>query len=118
MLTNFIYASGPLGDFYQYSTNLVNVGSVPNASLVGLYHYTTTTNQTKETTSILDIGYHYVATDGSGNPIDTDGDGIPDYWEDTNGNGNGGDDATSSQTYNSPNGLVSGSGLQVFTPLK
>jgi hypothetical protein len=28
-----------------------------------------------------------VAVDSSGNPIDTDGDGIPDYEEDANGNG-------------------------------
>jgi hypothetical protein len=41
----------------------------------------------KETNSIVDIGYHYVALNGSGQPVDTDGDGIPDYVEDANGNG-------------------------------
>ena len=40
-----------------------------------------------EGTSTVDIGYHYVATDAYGNPLDTDGDGIPDYIEDANGNG-------------------------------
>ena len=40
----------------------------------------------KETNSIVDRGFHYVATT-NGVPIDTDGDGIPDYVEDTNGNG-------------------------------
>ena len=35
----------------------------------------------------MDIGYHYVATDPGGNPLDTNGDGNPDYLEDANGNG-------------------------------
>ena len=35
----------------------------------------------------MDIGYHYVATDAYGNPLDSNGDGIPDYLEDVNGNG-------------------------------
>jgi hypothetical protein len=87
VLTNFTYQSGLLGDFYQPTNSLlINTGSV-TADLTTLYHYTTTTNQVKETNSIVDIGYHYVVVDGSGNPIDTDGDGIPDYLEDANGNG-------------------------------
>jgi len=78
---------GPLGDFYQPTNSvLINAGST-NASLVGLYHYTTMTSQEKEGDSVVDIGYHYVAVDGNGDPIDTDDDGIPDYFEDTNGNG-------------------------------
>jgi len=44
-------------------------------------------SQVPETNSIVDIGYHYVATDAYGNPLDTNGDGIPDYLEDANGNG-------------------------------
>jgi hypothetical protein len=36
---------------------------------------------------VLDISYHYVAVDTNGNPIDTDGDGISDYIEDSNGDG-------------------------------
>jgi len=35
----------------------------------------------------VDIGYHYVAVDTNGIPFDTNGDGIPDYLEDINGNG-------------------------------
>jgi hypothetical protein len=35
----------------------------------------------------VDIGYHYVATDTNGIPLDSNGDGIPDYIEDANGNG-------------------------------
>jgi hypothetical protein len=41
----------------------------------------------KETNGRLDIGYHYVAVDAYDNPYDSDGDGIPDYIEDANGNG-------------------------------
>jgi len=88
VLTNFTYATGPLGAFYQYSTNLVDKGSVTNAGLRALYHYTTQTNQVKEANSKLDIGYHYVAGNSvTGVPTDTDGDGLADYFEDTNGNG-------------------------------
>lgn len=80
------YQNGPLGGFYQGSTNLVDEGST-NANYLTLFHYTTHTNQMKETNSIVDIGYHYVAVDNNGNPFDTDGDGVPDYLEDANGNG-------------------------------
>jgi hypothetical protein len=31
--------------------------------------------------------YHYVATDAYGNPLDSNGDGTPDYLEDANGYG-------------------------------
>ncbi|MDB6020106.1 MAG: hypothetical protein JWR19_4595 [Pedosphaera sp.] len=85
VLTNFVYTNGPLGSFYQVSTNLHDAGST-TADLVSLYHYTTTANQVKETNSIVDIGLHYVATT-NGVPIDTDGEGLADYFEDTNGNG-------------------------------
>jgi hypothetical protein len=91
VLTNFTYAVGPLGNFYQYSTNLIDRGSM-TADLTGLYHYTVLTNlvgglEIKETNSVVDIGYHYVAVDNNGIPIDTDGDGLADYFEDVNGNG-------------------------------
>ncbi len=81
------YQTGPLGSYY-YPTNLtslINAGST-TADQVGLYHYTTTTNQVKETNSTVDIGFHYVAVT-NGVPFDFDGDGIPDYLEDANGNG-------------------------------
>lgn len=82
------YQSGLLGEFYQpVNSPLVNAGST-TANQVGLYHFTTQTNQVKETNSIVDIGYHYVATDAYGNPLDADGDGLSDYFEDSNGNGN------------------------------
>ncbi|MGA2866767.1 MAG: hypothetical protein ABSF95_20020 [Verrucomicrobiota bacterium] len=118
------YQAGPLGGYYLPTNSvLINAGSM-SAANVGLYHYTVTTNlmnnlQIKETNTVVDVTYHYVATDASGNPIDTDSDGTPDYLEDTNGDGvyNTGD-LSDWKTYNSPNGLTSGSGLQVFTPLK
>jgi hypothetical protein len=88
VLTNFTYQAGPLGNYYQPTNSaLINAGSVTNAGLVGLYHYTTTTNQVKETNSVVDIGYHYVAVDGNGNAVDSNADGTPDYQEDSNGNG-------------------------------
>jgi len=74
---------------------------------LGLYHYTTRLDQMKEGNDTAkanaNIGLHYIAatnlqplgaTEQSGGgstfnyqPIDTDGDGIPDYVEDANGNG-------------------------------
>jgi len=91
LATNAIaFQTSWLGTFYLPDTgpgtNLFNKGST-NANLLGLYHYTTTTNQVKETNTIVDIGFHYVATDANGMPVDTDGDGWPDYQEDANGNG-------------------------------
>jgi hypothetical protein len=86
VLTNFTYQTGPLGAFYQGQTNLANVGSQA-ANLSGLFHYTTTINQVKETNSVVDIGYHLVALNAQNAPVDSDGDGSADYIEDRNGNG-------------------------------
>jgi hypothetical protein len=87
LISSLLYQSGPLGDFYQpTNSSLINTGSV-TADLTGLFHYTTITNQVKETNSVVDIGYHYVAVNNSGYPFDSDGDGNPDYAEDSDGNG-------------------------------
>ncbi|HEX3799989.1 MAG TPA: hypothetical protein VH413_14950 [Verrucomicrobiae bacterium] len=81
------YEVGPLGSFYQYGTSsLINDGST-NANLLGLYEYTVTTNEVKDGTNIVSIGYHYVATDTNGSPLSTLWLGIPDYLVDTNGDG-------------------------------
>jgi hypothetical protein len=81
------WQSSWLGNFYLPTVSpLIDAGST-NANLLGLYHFTTQTNQMKEANTIVDIGYHYVAADAYGNPIDSNSDGIPDYIEDANGNG-------------------------------
>ncbi|MBI3418002.1 MAG: hypothetical protein HY043_22155 [Verrucomicrobia bacterium] len=58
---------------------------------LGLFHYTVkTAANSKEGTDTLqrvDLGYHYVGVNSLNQPIDTDADGAPDYWEDRNGNG-------------------------------
>jgi len=113
------YQTSWLGGFYQPPDSpLIHAGST-TADQVGLYHYTVTTNQVIEGTNTVSIGYHYVAVDAYGNPLDYDGDGIPDYLEDSNGDGvyNTGD-LSDWQAYDSANGLTAGNGLMVFTPLK
>jgi hypothetical protein len=64
----------------------------------------------------VSVGYHYVATDASGAPLDYDGDGWPDYFEDQNGNGSVDSGETDWQV--SENGTTGVPGLQVFTPLR
>ena len=113
------YQAGPLGRFYLPTNSLlINTGSVANASQAGFYHHTMTTNQVKEATSRLDIGFHYIAVNASGQPLDTDGDGLPDYLEDVNGNGSPDEGETSWSGYNSFFGLSGTAALQIFTPLK
>jgi hypothetical protein len=77
----------------------------------------TQTKEGAEASQRADIGFHYVAC-SIGLPIDTDGDGLADYFEDRNGNGTVDSDETDWQTYDSQNGLVGAPGLQVFTPME
>ena len=88
VFASFSYTNVPngLGRWYQGQTNLVDVGS-QLAGLSDLYHETTQPNQIKEANTRVDIGFHYVAVDSLGNPLDADSDGFPDYVEDANGNG-------------------------------
>ncbi|RME92894.1 MAG: hypothetical protein D6766_09205, partial [Verrucomicrobia bacterium] len=81
------YAAGPLGEFYQADAGLRDQGS-RTAAEAGLYHHTTQVNQAVEGDSTVDVGFHYIAVDiTSGAPLDSDGDQLPDYVEDLNGNG-------------------------------
>lgn len=85
--SSFNWQTGPLGNFYlPTNSTLINTGSV-TAPNIALYHYSTQTTQTKEASSQVDIGYHYVAVDGNGLPLDSDSDGLVDYLEDANGDG-------------------------------
>jgi hypothetical protein len=78
-----------LGWFYEPTNSvLINTGYL-TADQWRLYHFTTQTNQVKETNSVVDIGYHYVAVNTNGNAIDSNGNGTPDYLEDTTGSGQG-----------------------------
>lgn len=76
------WQSSWFGDFYLPSNSpLVNAGNT-TADQLDFYNFTTQVNQVKEAFSIVDIGYHYVAVDANGKPIDSNQDGIPDYLED------------------------------------
>jgi len=88
LLASPAYQVGTLGQYYYPTslTSLLHKGS-RLASDAGLYHYTITTNNVIESNSVVSIGFHFVATDPSGNPLDANGDGIPDYIEDANGDG-------------------------------
>ena len=86
-VTNFDWQPSWFGNFYLPTDSaLIDAGST-TADQLGLYHFTTQTSRAIEGPSQVDIGYHYVATDANGNPLDQNGDGIPDYIEDGNGNG-------------------------------
>jgi hypothetical protein len=88
VVTNsFNWQSSWFGNYYQPTNSLLIDHGDRTADQLGLYHFTTQTNQVKEVNSVVDIGYHYVATDAFGNPLDTNADGIPDYLEDANGDG-------------------------------
>jgi hypothetical protein len=96
---------------------LIAAGS-GSADIIGLYQYTTQTNQVKQGMTQVDIGLHYVALSPSGKPLDENSDGVPDYLEDVNGNGLY-DPANGETDWRTPpNGITGSPGLQVFTPLK
>jgi len=106
------------GNYYlPPASPLIDHGST-TANRIGLYHFTTQTNQVPEGNSIVDIGYHYVATDANGNPLDTNGDGIPDYLEDSNGDGVYGAGDLGNWLISPYNGLSSANVFSIFTPLK
>jgi hypothetical protein len=88
LLSNFNWQSNTLGGYYQLDTSPLKDAGSRSAAEAGLYHFTTSTSQAKEGASQVDIGLHWVAINtSSGLSVDTDGDGIPDFLEDANGNG-------------------------------
>jgi alpha-tubulin suppressor-like RCC1 family protein len=87
MVSNFNWQVSSLGNFYVPPGSLLITNGSTNANFLGLYHFTTQTDQTPDGTNIVTIGYHYVSVNTDGNPLDSNGDGIPDYLEDANGDG-------------------------------
>jgi hypothetical protein len=67
-------------------------------------------------TGAVGIGFHHLRTTATGVPLDTDGDGIPDWMEDVNGDGNITGEPSSWTNYTSANGLNAPGSLQLFTP--
>lgn len=103
------YQAGPFGNFYlPDNTPLYGAGSRSPAD-AGLYQYTTRLDQTKEGDEtgghMVNIGLHYVAANGN-QPKDSDGDGIPDYVEDVNGNGVVDSDETSPSLAQTTSGVL------------
>ena len=87
LTSSLAYQPGPLGNYYQPADSpLINAGGT-TADQVGLYYYTTQTNQLEESNTVVDIGFHFVAVDTSGNPDSTLWFGVPDYLADTGGAG-------------------------------
>lgn len=88
ILTNLTYEIGPLSRFYQPTNSAITNKGSRTADLAQLYHFTTAaTNHVPETNSIVDIGPHWVALDSNGQPLDSDSDGWPNYYEDWDGDG-------------------------------
>ncbi|MFM7216295.1 MAG: hypothetical protein ACKO3H_15600 [Verrucomicrobiota bacterium] len=98
---------------------LIDAGSRTRET-AGLYHFTVkSANSTKEgadTPSTVDLGFHYIGLNTFGVPNDADGDGIPDYVEDRNGN-NYLDTGESDPAVSNGVG-VGTAALVVFTPLQ
>jgi hypothetical protein len=88
-LASLAYQSGPLGHFYlPNATPIVGAGSrSPGAA--GLFHFTTRVDNEKEggLPGQVNIGPAYLALDNTGGPVDQDGDQVPDFLEDRNGDG-------------------------------
>ena len=105
---------------------LIDTGSRAR-DVAGLFHFTVKpTNPSKEgsdTLTTVDIGFHYVGLNSAGTaPADTDGDGLPDYVEDRNGNGaltpDPGETAWSTGGYTSANGLSGSTSFLLYSALK
>lgn len=106
-----VYRNGPLGGFYMQPGSALQDATGVQASELGLWHYTTRENQDKDGsfgTGLLDVGFHYVAVNSTGKPIDTDNDGIPDYVEDADGDNDPNDVSAGTETSPTAAQTVSG----------
>jgi hypothetical protein len=115
------YQNGPLGTNYYPTSgaNLSNLFAVGfrTGTTAGLFHHTLRTDLAAVGTNLVSIGFHYLRTSAGGVPLDSDGDGIPDWMDDVNGDGSTSGDTSSWTNYTSPNGVGTGA-LILFTPLK
>src|SRR5262245_18003203 len=108
------FLSGPLGGYY-YPTNdgmlstLIFKGGRYSTN-AGLSHFTVKLDQAKNGTNLVSIGFNFVATT-NGLPIDTDGDGLGDYWEDWSGDGVASSGETDWQNASDP-----GLGVRILRP--
>lgn len=87
VVADFGFVSGSLGNWYLPGDSLLRDAGSTLAPALGLYHYTTQQDNSKEASTQADIGFHYPALDQTGALYDTDGDGLSDIEEDLNGNG-------------------------------
>lgn len=86
--TTVTYRNGPLGAFYLGEENaaLMHTGS-QTAAEAGLYHFNTIGTDEIQGDNQVNIGPAYLTLDNAGNPVDSNGDGVPDFIADRNGNG-------------------------------
>jgi hypothetical protein len=101
-LLSLSYQAGPLGNYYlpPNATALLGAGS-RTAGSAGLYHFTSLVSNTKEAAGQVNIGPAYLAL-VNGNPVDSNGDGVPDFIADRNGDGNEDADEAPWTTLNTP----------------
>jgi len=96
-------------NYYPTSgANLSNLFAVGfrTGTTAGLFHHTLRTNLAAVGTNLVSIGFHYLRTSAGGVPLDSDGDGIPDWMEDVNGDGSF--QAGSETDWSTSNGAGSG----------
>jgi len=86
VVQDFNWQAGSFGKYYLPTDSpLINEGYTA-AGILGMAQYTSQVNNSAEGTSMVDIGRLYIAANAGGQPLDIDGDGIPNYIEDANGN--------------------------------